>query len=575
MRLQTMIGRWAGWVVVLTMLLGHAAMPALAQDQANEPQYTVDNPRWNSLASPRATMFTFLEAANHVLLGRDDALPRIRTTLAGGDQYDKQQLTRIVDELKGVLDRLGEVKTDQLPDVERVRKDKITRWEYFPGRGEHFQWVWDELDHGPAGKIVLAADADGDWRFTEATVEDIGTLAMSTRDLKKKYIPTDQEISDVLSVVGPTFGKTAWWGWVWLLAAIFVGLAAGKITQWLLRTAADRIDNRQWTLRAATFRSLASPASLALLSVGLMVGLWSVYMEKDIRAFSNKLVSFLFIVSIAWFMYNLVEVIDIFLRRLTEKTETHLDDMIVPLIRKTLRIFLVIIFILVVAQNVFGLNITSWLAGLGIAGLAVSLAAQDSVKNLFGSITVFFDKPFLVNDFIVFDGFTGTVEEIGFRSTRLRMLSGHLVTIPNMKFIDGNVENISKRPYIRRQMDVTITYDTEPDMIEKAVNILRDVLNDPEVVEPGKFNMEDNPPRIAFNELNSDSLNIRAYYWYQMAGDKDRGFFTFMEHAQIVNMKLFRAYGETGIDFAFPTQTLYLAGDPSRELKVTVHGDSA
>ena len=188
---------------------------------------------------------------------------------------------------------------------------------------------------------------------------------------------------------------------------------------------------------------------------------------------------------------------------------------------------------------------------------------------------MFFDKPFLVDDFIVFDGFTGTVEEIGFRSTRLRLLSGHLATIPNMKFIDGNVENISKRPYIRRQMDVTITYDTEPDMIEKAVDILRDVLNDPEVVEMGKFTMEDNPPRISFNELNSASLNIRAYYWYQLADDKDRGFFTFLEHAQIVNMKLFRAYGEAGIDFAFPTQTLYLAGDPSRELQVSIHNTSS
>jgi MscS family membrane protein len=567
-----MIGRCAGWVVVLTMLLGHAAIPALAQDPADEkPQYTADHPRWDSLGSPRETMFTFLEAANHVLEGRDEALPRVRKTLANSDRYTYDELLHIADQLMGVLDRLGVIKPDDLPDAAAVANANISRWEYFPGKGRQYEWVWDKLPDGPNGKIVLVTDADGNWRFSEETVEGIAALAASMNGLPSQYA-SDQG-SDVFNIVGPTFRKTPWWGWLSLLVAIFVGLAAGKVTQWLLRSAANRIDERHWAVRAATFRSLASPASLALLSAGVMVGLWSVYMEEGMRDFANRMVAFLFIVAVGWFMYNLVDVIDIWLRRITEKTETQLDDMIVPLIRKTLRIFLVIIFILVVAQNVFGLNITSWLAGLGIAGLAVSLAAQDSVKNLFGSITVFFDKPFLVGDFIVFDGFTGTVEEIGFRSTRMRLLSGHLVTIPNMKFIDGNVENISARPYIRRQMDVTITYDTEPDMIEKAVDILRDILNDPEVVEVGKFDMEENPPRIAFNELNADSLNIRAYYWYQMAGDKDRGFFTFLEHAQIVNMKLFRAYGDAGIDFAFPTQTLYLAGDPSRELKVTVNGD--
>lgn len=113
---------------------------------------------------------------------------------------------------------------------------------------------------------------------------------------------------------------------------------------------------------------------------------------------------------------------------------------------------------------------------LGIAGLAVSLAAQDSIKNLFGSVTIFIDNPFSVGDRIVFSGTDGFVEEIGFRSTRIRTLTGHLVTVPNMKFIDEAVENITARPYIRRTMNMTITYDTPPDKIEQAVQIIRDLL---------------------------------------------------------------------------------------------------
>ena len=145
------------------------------------------------------------------------------------------------------------------------------------------------------------------------------------------------------------------------------------------------------------------------------------------------MISFLLILSLGLYLFNLVDVLDAAMRRLAEKTESKVDDQIVPLVRKTLRIFLVIVFTLIVAQNVLGLDITGWLAGLGIAGLAVSLAAQDSVKNLFGSVTIFFDNPFAVGDMIVFDGHRGTVEEIGFRSPRLRLLSGHVVTVPNKK----------------------------------------------------------------------------------------------------------------------------------------------
>jgi MscS family membrane protein len=347
-------------------------------------------------------------------------------------------------------------------------------------------------------------------------------------------------------------------------------LSLGKIVQTLLRRSADKLEARNGQVRATVFRNSASPANLALISLGLLVGISFIHLEPAIQKLFLNVIKLLFLIALGWFLYNLVEVAELAITRVTRKTLTQLDDMIVPLIRKTLRIFLVIIFTLVVAQNVFGLNITGWLAGLGIAGLAVSLAAQDSIKNLFGSMTVFFDRPFTVGDFVTFDGSTGTIEEIGFRSTRIRIPAGHLITVPNMKFIDGTVENISKRPSIRREMNVTITYDTPLDKIEQAVELVRAVLNDPEVVAEGQFNMTDNPPHVSFNELNADSLNIRAYYWYQINKNPDRGFFTYLTHTQIVNLKLMRAFSEASIEFAFPTQTLYLAGDPARQLSVAI-----
>src|SRR5690606_3820215 len=150
-----------------------------------------------------------------------------------------------------------------------------------------------------------------------------------------------------------------------------------------------------------------------------------------VAGFTARVLALLYIIAGGWFLYNLVDLVDVALQRYTLRTKSTFDDQIVPLVRKTLRIFLVVVIVLFTAENVFDADITAWLAGLGIAGLAVSLAAQDSLKNLFGSLTIFLDRPFAVGHFVTYNGFTGTIEQIGFRSTRLRTLYGHLVTIPN------------------------------------------------------------------------------------------------------------------------------------------------
>lgn len=555
----------AGLMLVLMWMWGLTLAPAMAQaDAAPSRPEQATNPQWDSLASPQETMFTFLEAANHLLEGRRQVEPRLRKTLDLSQAPDAD-LLRITEQLKGILDRLGEVRKDHLPNALQARQDGLGRFQYFP-RTAH-GWVWEKLGHAPEGSIVLDVDEQGQWRFSSQTIAGLERLHESLKDLPLQYEPP-RSAAQMITVVGETFDKTRWTGWLTLLGAIFAGLAVGKLVQYACNTFAERLRAGGGELRAAALRDAANPASLILLNIGLGVGFQFIYQTEDTAVLTQKILAFITLLAIGWFLYNLVEVVELALLRLTAQTANKLDDMMVPLIRKALRIFLVIVFTLFVAQNIFDLNITGWLAGLGIAGLAVSLAAQDSVKNLFGSFTIFFDEPFTVGDFIEFNGYRGSVEEIGFRSTRLRLLSGHLVTIPNMKIIDGTVENISRRPFIRREMNVTITYDTPREKIEQAANLLREVLNDPEVVEAGRFDLEKFPPRVAFSELNADSLNIKAFYWYQLAGDPDRNYFSWLGHAQMVNLKLFRAYAEAGIDFAFPTQTLHLAGDPKRQLTV-------
>ena len=173
------------------------------------------------------------------------------------------------------------------------------------------------------------------------------------------------------------------------------------------------------------------------------------------------------------------------------------------------------------------------LAGLGIGGLAVALASQDTLKNFFGSIMIMLDKPFNVGQRVLVAGYDGVVETIGFRSTRVRTLTGHLVTVPNEKMANSSIENVGRRPSIRRRSNITITYDTPPEKVEKAVSIIRGILENHEGMQ------EDFPPRVFFNEFNDASLNILMMYWYHPPD-----YWNFVAFSEKVNFQIFQAFDE-------------------------------
>ena len=275
----------------------------------------------------------------------------------------------------------------------------------------------------------------------------------------------------------------------------------------------------------------------------------------DVEVFFETLTNVLFAIAVGYGAYCLVDVIAVWLRGLSEKTASKLDDMLVPLVCKSLRGTIIILVLVQIATELSDKPVTSLIAGLGVGGLAIGFAAQDSIKNIFGSVMIFGDRPFELGDRIVVDGHDGPVESVGFRSTRIRTLDGHLVTIPNGELANKTIQNIGKRPHIRRIMNVTITYDTPPEKVDRAVEIIKEILENHEGMRP------DLPPRVFFNDFNDVSLNIFVIYWYHPPDYW--GFCAFNER---VNSQLLRRYNEEGIEFAFPTQTLFLAADPNRPL---------
>ena len=385
---------------------------------------------------------------------------------------------------------------------------------------------------------------------------------------REKIKPPDPErtFQEVVSNLGlgNTFRETGWVDWGMLLLAITAGVVGGKLVANLVRRLApaaeerDRVKTRGIGLRAA-----AGPAHLALIALGLKAGLTWIVLSPTVREFSSDVVELLFIAAIGWYLYNLVDIVDVILGRITKRTKSTLDDQAVPLVRKSLRIFLVVVFVLFTAENVFEANITAWLAGLGIAGLAVSLAAQDSLKNLFGSLTILLDRPFAIGESIHFDGHEGPVEAIGFRSTKLRTADGEVVTIPNSKIVDGSLRNIARRPSIRRAFELAVAADTPPEKMEEALRIVRGLLAEPEVASA--FDLAKNPPRVAFETVATDALKIKVFYWHAPPD-----YWAYLAHAERVNLELLRRFAAAGIEFAFPARTVFLADDPRRGLSVQV-----
>ncbi len=345
------------------------------------------------------------------------------------------------------------------------------------------------------------------------------------------------------------FSGIVWGDVLKLLAWVIGSMLLGKALQLFLSHLGKlkRFENRE-IIRAA-FQAAGRPLPFGCVTLGLYFGLLHFEFSDQTDQIRIDAFSVLITIAIAYFAYSLVAVLDAAIVSLTSKTQTKMDDMLSPMIRKSLRAVVWIIGLLRIGQILSDKPLTSILTGLGVGGLAVALAAQETIKHFFGSMVIFADKPFELGDRVVVNGHDGVIEEVGFRSTRIRTLEGHLVTAPNGELANQMIQNIGKRPYIRRLMNVTITYDTPPHKVQEALEILRDILKDHEGMR------EDFPPRVYFNNFNESSLNIFAIYWYHPPA-----YWDYLAHAEKVNMELLRRYNEAGIEFAFPTQTLYVNG---------------
>jgi MscS family membrane protein len=531
----------------------------------NEP--TPQNPRWDGNDAPRTSIMTFRENMRYLRDGRnaEAALARVMQTLP--ETADEEQAL----DLDRVLDRFGEINASTLPDADTVDRLGVTRFNLFPEALDHTP-IWQQLGDAPDGEIVLEKRDDGSWRFTQETVDGAADLLASIRSVPPKF-PFQPTAAAALSA---TFERTPTRSWLILAACLLGAILAGYLLYRLVTAVGGSLDQRGWVTLGSVIGNLGMPAALLVATLVLAFGSGFARLPPTLSGWRWNILTLLGLVALGWLVVAAVHVVLAFVIRRAKKHDDGNDhDLLrtaLPLIEKSVKMLLGALVVLVVVQNLFGADVTGFLAGLGLLGLAVALAAKDTARNYFGTVYVTVTQPFRTGDWIVWDGTFAQVENLGLSSTQVRTVRGEVVTIPNMAFIDTPIENATYRKFLRRTMNIALPYDTTPDDIERAVDLVRDVLSTDKSREQGHFEEVGREPHVTFEGFGSDHLNIRAYYWFNVPPG-EAGWYDYMDHRDTVNRRLYRAFKDAeGISFAFPTQVVRITDD-TRGLTVQTHRD--
>ena len=348
----------------------------------------------------------------------------------------------------------------------------------------------------------------------------------------------------------------------WQLVAAFLVIFAGLIIKRIaLRFLQTRIENfvknteAEWDdkLFAAIIKPINTFVMIGAVHLAAFLLIFNV--ERFPAELIGKSYTIFLGFTIIWLVYRLVDVAAHYLDELLAKADEGLRGQFTPLIRRALRIVVVIIGTLTVLATI-GVNITGLVALGGVLGFAFSMGSKDSVAHLVGTINILTDRPYKVGDWItVGDSIDGDVEEIGFRSTKIRMFDKTLMTVPNGTLASETIKNWSQMPKRRIKMTLGLTYDTTPDQMREALKAIETILNEDEGVDQDY-------KLVQFTDFSPSSLDVFLYYFSKSTVWKE-----YLEVRERVNLKIMDKLTEMGLELAFPTQTLHLKGDELKTLK--------
>lgn len=249
--------------------------------------------------------------------------------------------------------------------------------------------------------------------------------------------------------------------------------------------------------------------------------------------------------SFTWILLRFTDFFGLILMARAAKTESKTDDQLVPFLKESIKILLLAFSLLFILGVIFKFNVASLIAGVGIGGIAIALAAKESLENLLGSFTIFLDKPFVVGDLIKIGSIEGTIEKIGFRSTRIRTLEKTLVTMPNKKLVEAELDNLTLRQLQRVKFDLEIDAATSPEQLQVFTEGIKKVLESETSISPDRH--------VFFYHFGSVSFVIRVIYFVE-----SDNWTLYMATRERVNYAILKLTKEHQIAFSIPTRQVLL-----------------
>ncbi len=352
-------------------------------------------------------------------------------------------------------------------------------------------------------------------------------------------------MDSMTGILEATFYGNTVFAWMKALAIIIAAVIVGKTVYWVFQNLARKLTAKTDTrLDDIILDMIEEPIVVILTVFGVGIGFNTLNFEGNpgIGNFIGNAITAAIILSITWLFARLIDsLIEEYVVPKVAESETDLDDQLLPVLRKGSKLAIWVLGIIVALQNAEQ-DVGALLAGLGVGGLALAIAAQDTVANIFGGATIFADRPFVIGDRVRVGGYDGVMRDIGIRSSRMETRDGAIVTMPNSKFTGSAVENVSAGIGRRIVTTLGVTYDTTADQMEKAMDILREIAAETEGVG--------DDVKVSFAQWGDFAMGIRLAYFVMPDAN-------FRKTQNGVNMAILRRFGAEGLDFAYPTQTLY------------------
>lgn len=526
-----------------TVLLKDLGKPEKTKEDTPKIQVITTSSEIDRLKSPRETMSTFLNAMEEVKKNEPGSDYFLKEAIKTLDLSQIKESIRVptgrlaAEKLINTLDRIAIIKLHRIPNEPNGPKWYLRKQTIIEGERAY------EVE------IAIEKNSDGAWRFSSQTVKSIDKLfdSVSSQNVLSGVVEYQNWRSRLKNKMPKWMSEDLFvfkkGQWIGFFSIFLIAILVLSLVRIVLAFYAKRKVRQEFLLSTGKdFYKRTLPFGLLAFSL-VWMGLFR-FLELDISTFAFLWRAFYILIAITsvWSTLNIVDYVSLHFEKKALESSNKFDDVLIPMIKKTTKVLVVGFGAILIAHSLT-FDVASILAGLGIGGVAVALAAKDTISNLFGSVTVIMDRPFLIGDYVILDkGLEGTVEEVGFRSTRIRTPHQSLVTLPNNVLANMAIDNFGMRGSRRFKTMLQLEYTTPIEKIEEFCERLRYLCKIHQFVDP-------TTTQVYVHEMGEKSINILFNVFFNT---KDGNIELTERHRMIV--EIMRIAGELKINFATPVQ---------------------